>query len=110
MERLFSRNAADAQRLRGGVGPAGGLDSHPGARSQRRRFFAPLRDLEPQGARVYLGMIHNMASFPARLAAARKHLPEFGLEAYCGFGRMPVSELPQVPADHLEAITIAQKG
>ena len=56
MERLFSRNAADAQRLRGGVGPAGGLDSHPGARSQRRRFFAPLRDLEPQGARVYLGM------------------------------------------------------
>lgn len=73
-------------------------------------FFAPLRNLEPQGARVYLGMIHNMAGFPARLAAARKHLPEFGLGAYCGFGRMPGSELPQVLADHLEAVAIAQKG
>ena len=30
-------------------------------------FFAPLKELEPQGARVYLGVIHNMAGFPARL-------------------------------------------
>src|SRR5581483_4660669 len=30
-------------------------------------FFAPLAGLKPQGARVYLGMIHNMASFKARL-------------------------------------------
>ena len=70
-------------------------------------FFAPLEKLEPQGARVYLGMIHNMAGFKARLQTARKYLPEFGLGAYCGFGRLPVSELPSVLADHLEAAKIA---
>ena len=52
-------------------------------------FVAPLAELRPMGSRVYLGMIHNMASFPARLAAARKFLPEFGIGAYCGFGPHP---------------------
>jgi hypothetical protein len=42
--------------------------------------------LKPQGARVYLGAIHNMERFQARIAVARKYLPEFGLGAYCGFG------------------------
>ena len=70
-------------------------------------FFAPLKNLEPRGARVYLGMIHNMAGFKPRLQTARKYLPVFGLGAYCGFGRMPVSELPKVLADHLEAVEIA---
>ncbi len=73
-------------------------------------FFAPLQNLRPQGARVYLGMIHNMESFRPRLAAARRHLPEFGLGAYCGFGRLPTSELPKVLADHLEAAAIAAGG
>jgi len=73
-------------------------------------FYAPLKDLKPQGARVYLGNIHNMANFKQRLAVARKYLPEFGLGAYCGFGRMPVSELPNVLADHLEAAEIASRG
>jgi hypothetical protein len=70
-------------------------------------FFAPLARLEPQGARVYLGAIHNMDTFAERLAAARKFLPEFGLGAYCGFGRLPASELPGVLADHLNAVAIA---
>ena len=70
-------------------------------------FFAPLKDLKPQGARVYLGAIHNMARFEERIATARKFLQEFGLGAYCGFGRMPVSELPNVLADHLKAVEIA---
>jgi hypothetical protein len=70
-------------------------------------FFAPLKDLEPNGSRVYLGMIHNMASFKPRLDTARKYLPDFGLGAYCGFGRLPVSELPTVLAEHLEAVKIA---
>ena len=29
-------------------------------------FFAPLRELDPQGARVYLGAIHNMTRFKER--------------------------------------------
>jgi hypothetical protein len=73
-------------------------------------FFAPLRDLQPQGARVYLGAIHNMASFAQRVAAARKYLPDFGLGAYCGFGRMPVAELPAVLADHLKAVDFLGRG
>jgi len=48
-----------------------------------------------------------MARFRERIATAGKFLPEFGLGAYCGFGRMPVSELPNVLADHLKAVEIA---
>ena len=70
-------------------------------------FFAPLKNLDPQGARVYLGAIHTMERFKERLAVARKYLPEFGLGAYCGFGRLPPSELPAVLADHLKAVELA---
>ena len=70
-------------------------------------FFAPLRRLEPQGARVYLGAVHNMDTFAERLAVARKFLPEFGLGAYCGFGRLPPSALAGVLADHIKAVEIA---
>src|SRR5262249_2124159 len=67
-------------------------------------FFAPLKELAPQGARVYLRAIHNMARFKERIATARKFLPTFGLGAYCGFGRLPPAELPSVLADHLAAV------
>jgi hypothetical protein len=70
-------------------------------------FFAPLKNLEPRGARVYLGMVHNMAGFKPRLQTARKYLSDFGLGGYCGFGRVPVAELPKVLADHMEAVKIA---
>lgn len=70
-------------------------------------FYAPLRNLEPQGARVYLGLIHNMNSFAERLSIARKYIADFGLGAYCGFGRMPPAALPEVLNDHLEAVRIA---
>ena len=73
-------------------------------------FFAPLAELQPQGARVYLGAIHNMARFPERIVTARKFLPEFGLGAYCGFGRLPREALPGILADHLQAAEIAAFG
>ncbi|HZD92224.1 MAG TPA: hypothetical protein VE224_19180 [Pseudolabrys sp.] len=73
-------------------------------------FFAPLRDLAPQGARVYLGAIHNMERFKPRVATARKYLPDFGLGAYCGFGRLPVSELPSILQGHLAAIEMAAQA
>src|SRR6266436_7443292 len=72
-------------------------------------FFAPLQNLQPRGARIYLGMIHNMARFKDRLAAARKYIADFGLGGYCGFGRMSVAELPGVLADHLAAVDIARR-
>ena len=52
-------------------------------------FFAPLKNLKPHGARVYLGVVHHMDGFKQRIALARKFLPEFGSPAYCGFGRIP---------------------
>jgi len=67
-------------------------------------FYAPLAGLKPAGARVYLGMIHSMNTFDARLAVARRHLSDFGLGAYCGFGRIPPSELPGILQDHLRAL------
>jgi hypothetical protein len=73
-------------------------------------FFSPLGKLKPQGARVYLGMIHNMRSFKARLATARKYISDFGLGAYCGFGRLPLTDLPGVLAAHLEAVEMAHEG
>jgi len=70
-------------------------------------FFAPLKNLKPRGARVYLGVIHHMDGFKERLALARKYLPEFGIAGYCGFGRVPPAEIPGVLDDHLQAIKAA---
>src|SRR5262245_7920792 len=71
-------------------------------------FYAPLRDLDPRGARVYLGAIHNMETFPQRLAIARKYLPDFGLAAYCGLGRHQRSELASALDDHIKAVQLAR--
>ncbi len=71
-------------------------------------FYAPLADLKPRGARVYLGMVHNMSTYPERLAAARRVLPDFGVGAYCGFGRHRQEELPGLLADHQKALEIAR--
>jgi len=77
-------------------------------------FFAPLQDLGVDGARVYLGAIHHM--HPAdglrrQLQAARKYLPQFGIAAPCGFGRVPerpgrflTEEGSEVPTDYLGII------
>ena len=61
-------------------------------------FYAPLANLDVAGARVYLGAIHNMATLEPRLAVARQYLPDFGLAAYCGFGRTPPADMPQDPS------------
>jgi catechol 2,3-dioxygenase-like lactoylglutathione lyase family enzyme len=71
------------------------------------QFFAPLAELRPQGARVYLGAIHNMSRFKERIAVARKYLSDFGLGAYCGFGRQPPSELRNILDEHVQAVAIA---
>ena len=73
-------------------------------------FFAPLKELRPRGARVYLGVIHHMDGFKDRVAAARKYLPDFGVAAYCGFGRIPPSDMPAVLQEHQQAINAAGPG
>ena len=69
-------------------------------------FYAPLANLRPQGARVFLGLIHNMDTLEQRIALARKYWPDFGLAAYCGFGRVPPPELPKILDDHRKAIDL----
>ena len=71
--------------------------------SLEESFYAPLARLDPQGARVFLGVIHNMDTLEQRLALARRFVDDFGLAAYCGFGRVPPPELPKILTDHLKA-------
>jgi hypothetical protein len=75
----------------------------PVLREADEAFLAPLADLEPDGAKVYLGVIHHMEGYAARTAAAARFLPEFGVAAYCGFGRLDPSALDGVLAEHLAA-------
>ncbi len=69
-------------------------------------FYAPLVRLVPGGARIYLGMIHNMHTSREWLTVARKFVSDFGLSAYCGFGRNPAEQLPQILGDHLHAVEL----
>lgn len=67
-------------------------------------YYVPLAGLQPEGTRIYLGMIHNMGSFAQRLALARAALPQLGVAAYCGFGRRAPAELPAVLDEHATAL------
>lgn len=71
-------------------------------------FYAPLARLEPRGARVFLGAIHNMGTFEQRIALARRYVADFGVAGYCGFGRLPPSELPGLLQDHQHAARICE--
>ena len=55
-------------------------------------YFAPLRELESDGAKVYLGLLHHtddVATNLARIATARRHLAgDFGVASVCGYGRL----------------------
>jgi hypothetical protein len=77
-------------------------------------FFAALRDLRASGATVYLGAIHHMHGADGlrrQLRTIRKYLPQFGVAAPCGFGRVPerpgrflTEEGSDVPPDYLQII------
>jgi hypothetical protein len=86
------------------------LSAMPDGEVGPRRHWISRVHYQVLAARVYLGAIHNMTRFKERIATARKYLPEFGLGAYCGFGREPVSALPRILGDHLDALAIAAKA
>ena len=73
-------------------------------------YYAPFRDLQTGNARIYMGMIHSMDSLARRLEVAHSVIPDFGLAAYCGFGRTPPEQLPKILEDHLKAVEIARRG
>jgi hypothetical protein len=70
-------------------------------------FFASLAKLRPGNTRIYLGVIHNMERFAERVATARRYLPDFGLAAYCGLGRVPPAQVPEVLDEHRKAMASA---
>jgi len=70
-------------------------------------FFKPLAELDTGGARVYLGMVHTMRNYAQRMRIARKYLKDFGVGAYCGFGRQAPSEMDRVLKEHLQAMEAA---
>ena len=72
-------------------------------------FYAPLTNLNVGDTRIYLGMVHSMENFEERYRAAQKFLPEFGLGAYCGLGRLAPDDVEESFADHLRAIEIARQ-
>lgn len=61
-------------------------------RGEDDQFFAPLAGLEPEDARVFLGIvlpIDGIEGLRRRHATASRHLDDFGVAMYCGFGRQP---------------------
>jgi len=55
-------------------------------------FFKPFERFELAGARAYVGAIHHLhgeGGLRDQITSIKKHLPEFGLAAPCGFGRAP---------------------
>ncbi|MGE3147903.1 MAG: hypothetical protein AB7K04_02440 [Pseudorhodoplanes sp.] len=59
-------------------------------------FHRPLRDLKLQpGTELYLGLVHakdGVDGAKARIAAAQRHAPAFGIATECGMGRMRSKE------------------
>ncbi|MDF2115640.1 hypothetical protein PY365_08670 [Roseiarcaceae bacterium H3SJ34-1] len=73
-------------------------------------YYAPLAALRPDKTRLYLGMIHSMNTYEQRLALARKYVPDFGVAAYCGFGRRDPDELQGILDDHVRAVELLQRS
>jgi len=81
-------------------------------RSEDDRFFQPLDDLEPGDARVYLGIVLPVDGVPGlrrRKATADRHLADYGVAMYCGFGRQPGKDGMQTMRDHREAALAARE-
>jgi len=82
-------------------------------RSEDDRFFQPLEDLQQRDARVFLGIILPVDGVPGllrRQATASRHLADFGVAMYCGFGRQPGKDGMETMRDHRQAALAARAG
>ena len=69
-------------------------------------YYAPLKAWKPSsGTKLYLGLLHfdDAAGDRARVAAARRHVTDFGFSAECGWGRTQPGRLPGLLAGHRTA-------
>ena len=66
-------------------------------------YYAPLKGWkQPAGTALYLGLLHydDTAGDRARIAMARRHVPDFGFSAECGWGRTEPGRLPGLLKGH----------
>ena len=80
-------------------------------RSEDRSFFRPLTDLEPGGARVFLGIvlpIDGATGLRRRQATASRYISDFGVAMYCGFGRQPGADGTETMREHARVVRAAQ--
>ena len=70
-------------------------------------YFAPLKRLAlTPGTELILGLVHHtdgVAGTRRRITAAERAVSEFGIGTECGFGRRPVSPIPDLLRVHAEA-------
>jgi hypothetical protein len=69
-------------------------------------YFAPLKQMRlPPETTLYLGLIHHddARGDQARIAAASKVVPLFGLSSECGWGRTDPARVPGLIAAHRQA-------
>jgi hypothetical protein len=79
----------------------------PYLRSEDRRFFRPLVDLDPGDARVFLGIVlplDGVSGLRRRHATASRYLDDFGVALYCGFGRQPGQDGRQTMREHADTV------
>jgi hypothetical protein len=83
------------------------LAGPPYLRSEDDSFFQPLDGLDPGDARVFLGIVLPVDGIPGlqrRKTTASRHLGEFGVAMYCGFGRQPGEDPDATMRDHQAAV------
>lgn len=76
-------------------------------RSEDKRFFRPLADLDVGDTRVYLGIVlplDGISGLMRRYATASRYLSDFGVAMYCGFGRQPGADGTETMRDHARVV------
>jgi hypothetical protein len=71
-------------------------------------FYAPLKNWRGHGTKLYLGLLHHNddAGDKARVAVAKRFVPDFGLSAECGWGRTEPGRLPGLLKGHRVAAEV----
>lgn len=76
-------------------------------RSEEDAFFRPLADLDVPGTRVFLGIVlplDDIDGLRRRATTAARHLADFGVAMYCGFGRQPGQDPDATLREHAETV------
>ncbi|HLR97567.1 MAG TPA: hypothetical protein VK053_23810 [Jiangellaceae bacterium] len=82
-------------------------------RSEEDAFFAPLADLSVPDTRVFLGIVlplDGAAGLRRRHETASRHLDDFGVSMYCGFGRQPGEDGRETMRTHRDTVTSVRRA